>query len=118
MVQSKTDLFDHDLQKKASIFKVLSHPARLQIIQYLIQSRKCITGDISEHFPLGRTTVNQHIKDLKEAGIICSHFEGSKVVYCLDCEKLKELEDVLSGLLSDIHLAEDFKCCLESAFRN
>jgi ArsR family transcriptional regulator len=84
MVVSKTELFSEELQKRANLFKVLAHPARLQILQFLVQSKTCLTGDISEHFPLTRATVNQHMKELRDAGLICGHMEGAKIVYCLD----------------------------------
>jgi len=118
MVIAKTDLFDVELQERANLFKALAHPARLQIIQFLALSKTCITGDISDNFPLCRTTVNQHLKELKDAGLICGHTEGNKIVYCLDCDKVKEVERILTGLLKDIHLPSDFSCCLETASNN
>jgi len=110
MVISKTILFDAELQERANLFKALSHPARLQILQFLAQSKTCITGDISDHFPLGRTTVNQHLKELKEAGLISGHMKGAKIVYCLDYEKVKKMEIILTGLLNEIQLPKDFSC--------
>ncbi len=112
MVTVKTDQFDEELQKRANLFKALSHPARLQILQYLAQTRKCHTGDISENFPLTRATVNQHMKELKNAGLVYGHMEGAKIVFCLDLDKIKELEDVLGGFLEEIHLPADFCCSL------
>jgi len=114
MVASKTELFNEELQKRANLFKALAHPARLQILQYLAQTRTCLTGDISENFPLTRATVNQHMKELKEAGLICGHMEGAKIVYCLDIEKLKEMEEILNGFLKEMHLPADFCCALEA----
>ena len=110
MVVPKTELFDKELQQRANLFKALSHPARLQILQFLAQTKTCLTGDISEHFPLTRATVNQHMKELKEAGLIYGHQEGSKILYCLDVEKMKEMEEIFAGFLNEIHLPADF-CC-------
>ena len=115
MVVSKTGLFDEELQKRANLFKVLAHPARLQILQFLIQSRTCLTGDISEHFPLTRATVNQHMKELRDAELICGHMRGSKLVYCLDLEKVKEMEEILTRLLNEISLPADFCCNFETS---
>lgn len=112
MVAAKIDLFDEQLQKRANLFKTLSHPARLQILQFLSQTRKCLTGDISESFPLTRATVNQHMRELKNSGLIYSHTEGSKIVYCLNLGKINELEEVMSGFLKEIHLPADFCCSL------
>lgn len=112
MVASKTELFDKGLRQKADLFKALSHPARLQILQYLAKSKKCITGDISDHFPIARGTVNQHMKELKNAGLIVGHKKGSKIVYCLNTDKIKELESALKSFVKEMHLPADFSCCL------
>lgn len=113
MVVPKTQLFDTELQQRANLFKVLSHPARIQILQYLAQTRTCLTGDISENFPLTRATVNQHMKELKNAGLICGRKEGAKIVYCLDIEKIREMETALAGFLQIMHLPDDFCCSLK-----
>ncbi len=109
MVQSKTELFDKELADKALLFKALAHPARLRILQFLAESQSCITGDISDELPLGRTTVNQHLKELKDAGLIQGHIEGVKTKYCLDPQKVRELQDSLLNFSNSIKL-EDYKC--------
>lgn len=110
MASAKTELFELELQIKANLFKALAHPVRLQILEYLVQSKTCLTGDISDVFPLSRTTLNQHMKELKDAGLICSHEEGSKIVYCLNCKKIEEMSNILAGLLDEFKLPHDF-CC-------
>ena len=64
MAHSKTDLFDSKLNSAAVLFKALAHPARLAILQYLAETKVCITGDISGELPLSRTTINQHLTEL------------------------------------------------------
>jgi ArsR family transcriptional regulator len=110
MASAKTELFEVDLQVKANLFKALAHPVRLQILEYLVHSKTCLSGDISDVFPLSRTTLNQHMKELNDIGLICSHMKGSKVVYCLNCEKIEEMSIILAGLLKDFQLPENF-CC-------
>jgi ArsR family transcriptional regulator len=110
MVVSKTELFDETLQEKANLFKALSHPARLQILQFLARTKTCISGDISEELPLSRTTVNQHLKELKDSGLIKGHVEGAKMNYCLDGEKVKKMKNLLNSFLEEIKLPEDFTC--------
>ncbi|MBI9069352.1 MAG: helix-turn-helix transcriptional regulator [Salinivirgaceae bacterium] len=109
MVQAKTELFDSKLRDKANLFKALSHPARLQILQFLSHSKKCITGDISEDLPLGRTTVNQHLKELKDIGLIQGHIEGVKTKYCLNPEKINELKSLITEFIEDLKL-NNYKC--------
>jgi len=110
MVTAKHELFDETLQEKANLFKALAHPARLQILKFLAETKTCISGDISEKLPLSRTTVNQHLTELKEAGLIKGHVEGVKMKYCLDGAKVKEMKNLLTSFLDDIQLPEDFIC--------
>ena len=109
MAHSKSALFKEDLIKNASFFKALAHPARLQILEFLAESKSCITGDISEDLPLGRTTVNQHIKELKEIGLIQGHIEGVRTKYCLKPEKVHELKQALELFLNNLNI-QNYKC--------
>lgn len=102
MSASKTELFDKELQKAALLFKALSHPARLAILNYLAEARICMTGDISDVLPLGRTTVNQHLSELKAAGLINGEISGVKVNYCLNVEKLQELNKRFGEMISKL----------------
>lgn len=79
----KKELFESDLQELAQFAKVISHPARLAILKYLADTKTCISGDISDKLPLSRTTVSQHLKELKELGLIHGEIDGLKVNYCL-----------------------------------
>ena len=110
MVTAKTTLFNESLQVKANLFKALAHPARLQILQFLAETKTCISGDISEELPLGRTTVNQHLKELKNAGLIQGQVEGVKTNYCLDYAKIEEMKNLLIGFLNEFETPENF-CC-------
>lgn len=107
MVQSKTELFDKELIGKAAFFKALAHPARLRILQYLSETNSCITGDISDEIPLGRTTVNQHIKELKDAGLIKGQAEGVKTKYCLNPENIKALKQIIQQFVDGLNCQEN-----------
>jgi DNA-binding transcriptional ArsR family regulator len=75
--------FDDNLQDLARFGKAISHPARLAILQYLAQTESCISGDISDQLPLSRTTVSQHLKELRDLGLIHGEIDGLKINYCL-----------------------------------
>jgi len=102
MAYAKTDLFSSKLKSTAVLFKALAHPARLAILKYLAEIKVCMTGDISDELPLSRTTVNQHLKELKNAGLIQGTVDGVKVNYCLDPERIKEMEKLANCFFGEI----------------
>jgi ArsR family transcriptional regulator, arsenate/arsenite/antimonite-responsive transcriptional repressor len=110
MTQSKSELFDVDLQNASLYFKALSHPARLMIIRFLADCKSCYTGDITSELPLGRTTINQHLAELKKAGLILGHISGNKTSYCINQEKIAEMKSVISSYLDDLDLSVPFTC--------
>ena len=110
MSTPKYQLFDKELQENASYFKALSHPARLAILNYLAESKVCMTGDISRELPLSRTTVNQHLTELKEAGFIKGEISGVKVNYCLNPGKLTELNERFKKFISDLDCCDNTEC--------
>jgi len=85
---NKKEGFDTELQELAKFAKVISHPARLAILKYLAETKTCISGDISEKLPLSRTTVSQHLKELRDMGLIIGEIDGLKVNYCLCCPSI------------------------------
>ncbi len=102
MAANKLELFEKELQIRASLFKALGHPARLAILKYLAEIKTCISGDISEELPLSRTTVNQHLKELKKVGLISGTVDGVKTNYCLNPTKVDLLEKTLSSFVEEI----------------
>ncbi len=99
---TKSELFDSDLQELALLFKVLSHPARLAILKYLAVAKVCISGDISEELPLSRTTVQQHLTELKKMGFIQGEIKGVRTNYCLNSSAFELLKNKLDLFLTDI----------------
>lgn len=83
IMTTKKDIFTTELQDLANFAKILSHPARLAILKHLAEKKTCISGDISANLPLSRTTVSQHLKELKDIGLIHGEIDGLKVNYCL-----------------------------------
>jgi len=82
-VMIKRENFDPGLQELARFARVISHPARLAILKYLAETRACISGDISDIIPLSRSTVSQHLKELRDIGLIRGDIDGLKINYCL-----------------------------------
>lgn len=110
MAYSKSELFSPELQTCSTLFKALAHPARLVILKYLAETKTCITGDLSEELPLGRTTVNQHLKELRDAGLIEGTTEGAKRCYCLNIKNICELKKVAGKFLEEISIPGTFEC--------
>jgi predicted transcriptional regulator len=110
MAYTKSELFSPELQNCSTLFKALAHPARLAILKYLADTKTCITGDLADELPLGRTTVNQHLKELKDAGLIQGTTEGVKTCYCLNVRNVCELKKMAEKFLNDINIPVDFEC--------
>ena len=109
MAYAKIELFETELQECAELFKAMAHPARLAILKYLTETKTCITGDFVDELPLSRTTVNQHLAELKEAGFIKCHTEGTKTFYCLNLKELQSFKKIADRLLSE--LCDPNNCC-------
>ena len=86
---------DRDL---AALAKALGHPARVQIVRFLLSRDSCMCGDIVEHLPLAQSTVSQHLKMLKEAGLIRGTIDAPRVCYCVEPKALKRLKELIGGL--------------------
>jgi len=109
MANNKTPEFSLELQELAEFSRIFSHPARIAIVQLLAQKKEIKTGDISEFLPLSRTTVSQHLKELREAGIIDGTTDGLKIHYCLNMKKLLDIKSKFTKLFDNS--ISDFICC-------
>jgi len=87
MGTAKTEEFTIKDNRIAIYAKALAHPARIAILQLLLKKNACICGDIVDELPLSQSTVSQHLKELKEAGLIKGDVEGTKVCYCINEEE-------------------------------
>jgi len=102
MKLTSIDINDPDVKRSAAIAKALGHPARIAILKILANQRTCFCGDITEVLPLAQSTVSQHLKALKSAGLITGEVEGVRTCYCLNPDGIKELHSILSELSSDL----------------
>ncbi len=107
---TKVGLFEKDLQKTAQLFKALGHPARLAILKYLAETGVCISGDISNELPLSRTTVNQHLQELKSIGIIKGEIIGVKVNYCIDTARMKRINSLIEKFMENVSCGNEKNC--------
>ncbi len=98
----KTEVFSPKLQDLAKFAKVISHPARLSILEYLAETKTCISGDISDSLPLSRSTVSQHLKELKEMGLIHGEIDGLKINYCLCNAKISKYKQMFDEFFKDM----------------
>jgi len=111
MAVTKAKLFDHSQKRISELMKALGHPARIAIIELLAERKTCICGDITGELPLAQSTVSQHLKALKKAGIIKGEIDGVRTCYCLDEEGIKKLEDLALPLIKKLATATNENCC-------
>ncbi|WP_187263925.1 ArsR/SmtB family transcription factor [Pontibacter beigongshangensis] len=97
---SKTEEFRQSDINVARYAKALAHPARIAILRILVDRSSCICGDIVEELPLSQSTVSQHLKELKEAGLIKGEIEGKKVCYCIDDQAWKQAQQLIEDLFA------------------
>lgn len=103
---SKKEEFTVKQNKLADYAKALAHPARVAIVEYLATSDSCMCGDIVDVLPLSQSTVSQHLRELKNVGLVKGEIEGTSVCYCLDEKGWKEIQSLLGEFLVSMK-----KCC-------
>jgi DNA-binding transcriptional ArsR family regulator len=108
MGATKTQEFTKTQNELAAIAKALGHPARVAILQFLASKQSCICGDIVDELPLSQSTVSQHLKELKNMGLIKGSIDGPSVCYCIDMEAWNQAKSRLVGLFDSY---KDPSCC-------
>jgi ArsR family transcriptional regulator, arsenate/arsenite/antimonite-responsive transcriptional repressor len=107
---TKTEFFTESQNKTAMLLKALGHPARVAIIEHLLKVKTCVCGDIVSELPLAQPTVSQHLKELKNAGIIKGSVEGTSVCYCLDEKAFESLSTYFTNALNGLQ-NQNSTCC-------
>lgn len=107
---TKSDQFTEGQNEIAIIAKALGHPARIAILEYLMSVDTCICGDIVNELPLAQPTVSQHLKELKNAGIIKGSISGNSICYCVNEEIIQTIENYFS-LISKKLQNRKINCC-------
>lgn len=102
----KSEIFTEEQNSLATIAKVLGHPARIAILQHLFKIKGCVCGDLVTEIGLAQATVSQHLKELKNIGLIQGEISGTSVCYCVNAQKWQEM----SRLINDF-LMRGIHCC-------
>ncbi|MCB0688468.1 MAG: winged helix-turn-helix transcriptional regulator [Saprospiraceae bacterium] len=105
MAYSKSDHFTEEEIRLAEIAKALSHPARIAILKFLASQNACICNDLVEELPLSQSTISQHLKALKKAGLIAGEIDGPRTCYCLNMDACTAALEKIDRLFSKIN------CC-------
>jgi DNA-binding transcriptional ArsR family regulator len=107
---TKSEIFTNEQNTIAQIAKAIGHPARVAILQHLIKTNACICGDLVDEIGLAQPTISQHLKELKNIGIIKGNIEGTSVCYCINQDKWTEIKTLFISFLSQ-NLKGSITCC-------
>lgn len=106
---TKTEIFTEKQNRLANMLKALAHPARIAILQELIKTNACVCGDLVTDLGLAQATISQHLKELKNAGLIKGNIEGTRVCYCINNKVWKQYMKEFESLFSSYEMNET--CC-------
>ena len=105
---TKSEHFTDYQNELANLLKALGHPARVAIVEYLIQHKQCICGDIVNELPLSQATISQHLRELKQVGIIQGNIEGNSICYCLNPQVFQQIKQFIGIVIESVMKN---KCC-------
>ena len=114
MGATKTELFTKKQNELANIARALGHPARIAILQHLVKINACICNDLVEELGLAQATISQHLRELKQLGLIQGSIEGASVCYCIDPKVWNKYKALFETFFTDIKAADTdsgIKCC-------
>ena len=109
MAVNKKEAFTQKEQDLSAFAKALAHPARIAIIQHLAKSQACICGDLVEELGLAQATISQHLKELKNVGLIKGAIEGTSVCYCIDGKAWEQYRSIFEAFF--VTYVNKDKCC-------
>jgi len=98
---TKTEIFSRQQNQISNLTKVLGHPARIAILEYLLKSNSCICSDLVNEIGLAQATISQHLKELKTIGLIKGNIEGTSVCYCIDTDKWFYMKQIIFNFLNN-----------------
>lgn len=106
---TRTDIFNEQQNRLATLLKALAHPARIAILQYIIKQNACICNDLVNELGLAQATISQHLKELKNIGIIKGNIEGTSICYCINEEVWLQIKTELNYFFTEE--TKSNKCC-------
>jgi DNA-binding transcriptional ArsR family regulator len=107
---TKVELFTEEQNELAKIAKSLGHPARIAIIEHLLKANACINSDLVQELGLAQATISQHLRELKDLGIIQGTIEGVSMSYCINAKRWSEISERFK-LLFDKYSDKTKQCC-------
>ncbi len=110
MGTTKSAYFTDKQNQLATLAKALAHPARIAILDYLLKVDTCICGDIVNELPLAQPTISQHLKELKNAGLIKGNIDGNAICYCINEKALEVLQTYFSNITNKMEIKKS-SCC-------
>jgi len=111
MAFNKKEEFTQREQDLANFAKAMSHPARIAILKVLAQKNECICGQIVDILPLAQSTVSQHLKELKGAGLITGTVDGPRSCYCINWKAFEKFNAEFNTLFDALKLKHERSCC-------
>lgn len=111
MAFHKKEEFSQKEQELAAFAKAMSHPARIAILKVLAQHNECFCGDIVEVLPLAQSTVSQHLKELKTAGLISGTVDGPRSCYCINWKAFEKFNAEFNSLFTKLKVNNEKACC-------
>src|SRR5690554_3813749 len=108
---TKSDLFSDAQNELAIAAKAFAHPARIAIIQYLLKTNTCINSDLVQELGLAQATISQHLRELKEVGIIQGNIEGTRVCYCINPVRWETIKSQFNCLFNEFPFPSPANCC-------
>jgi len=109
MGTTKTEIFTEEQNRLAAMLKAMAHPARIAILQQIIKANACICGDLVSELGLAQATISQHLKELKNAGIIQGTIDGASVCYCINPVAWQQLQQQMDAFFTSHKLVS--RCC-------
>lgn len=107
---TKSEIFSDKQNQIAQLAKAFGHPARVAILEYLFKTNSCVCGDLVNEIGLAQPTISQHLKELKQLGLIKGTIEGTSVCYCIDTNNWSQIKQLLSEFL-DQDMDDASNCC-------